>query len=173
MATSQPPFFDATEFFSLQDIALWSTSLRRDVDYQPALHDGKTIIQSMKSTKPEIISADTADQLGGESHDLLRAFVKLGVRSVFRDGDDAADAVLYTLEATYAVDYLILKVPESEDFTRFVDMNCLHNAWPFWRQHVYDTLKRASLPVPVVPLFSGKGSKKRTKTSRAAKKLPV
>lgn len=162
----QQPVFDHARHFSLQDIALWSTHFRRDEDYQPELHAGKVSIQTMKGIKPELFKAITDD----EESDLLRVLVSLGIRSVAKESDDGAETVLYTLEATFAVEYLLLEAPTPEEFSRFVDFNCLHNAWPFWRQHVYDTLKRASLPVPAIPLFSGpKSGKKKTRIRRLKK----
>jgi len=91
---------------------------------------------------------------------------------MFRENDDAPEVALYTLEATYAVDYIVISAPEREDLNRFIEFNCPHNAWPFWRQHVYDTLKRASLPVPAIPLFSSKPTgKKRKKINRVRRAI--
>ena len=154
--------FDPTEHFALNDIALWTTSLRRDGEYQSAIHDGKTVVQTMSSTSAEVVTVVFEGVEG--SMEVLRAYVNLGVRSVYRDGKQ--EVVLFTLEATFMVEYAIAKTPAENDLTRFVELNCIHNVWPFWRQHVYDTLKRASLPVPVIPLFSGKAAKKPTKLKR-------
>lgn len=145
--------FDPTVHFQLLDIALWTTSLRRDGEYQYSVHDGKCNVQTMRSSSAEILSVSFDDK---ENVDVLRALINLGVRSVFHDPDAQEEVALYTLEATFAVEYAITKMPSDEDLEEFVSFNCTHNAWPFWRQHVYDTLKRASLPVPLIPFFSGK-----------------
>ncbi|WP_457097850.1 hypothetical protein [Lysobacter sp. P5_B9] len=167
--------FDATEYFALNDIALWTTSLRRDVEYQSGIHDGKTVVQTMRSTTAETITA--VFEGAEEPMDMLRTYVNFGVRSVFRGDDDQQEVALYTLEATFAVEYAILKMPSEDKLQSFVEFNCTHNAWPFWRQHVYDTLKRASLPVPVIPFFSGKpggrpGKIKLKRASVQGKKAP-
>lgn len=95
---------------------------------------------------------------------MLRVYVDLGIRSVCREAD--VEEALYTLDAVFAVDYYVLATPTKEQFDAFVSFNSVHNVWQFWRQHVYDTLKRASLPVPAVPLFSGAGNKKKRKPSQ-------
>lgn len=159
--------FDPTEYFALHDIVLWTTSLRREGEYQPALHEGKIEIQSMRSVVPEAWSA----LMEGEEQevDLIRVLVSLGIRSVVKQGDEAPE-VLHSLEATYAVEYIVLTPPSDDDFKKFLTYNCPHQAWPFWRQHVYDTFKRASLPVPVVPLMSARGvSRKRQRIAKISR----
>lgn len=162
--------FDAAEHFSLNDIALWTTSLRREAEYQSGIHDGKTVVQTMRSTTAETITA--VFEGAEEPMDMLRTYVNLGVRSVFKGDQEQQEEVLFALEATFAVEYAILKMPSEEELQSFVEFNCTHNVWPFWRQHVYDTLKRASLPVPVIPFFSGKpgAPSKKMKLKRAAAK---
>lgn len=154
--------FDPTEYFFLNDIALWTTSLRREGEYRPSIHDGKTALQTMRSTSAEVVTVE----FDGfeETVEVLRAYVSLGVRSVYRHGEN--ETVIFTLEATFMVEYAISKQPAEEDLAQFVEFNCIHNVWPFWRHHVYDTLKRASLPVPIIPLFSGRVGKKPAKRSR-------
>lgn len=165
--------FRPAEALELQDIALWSTSLERDAEYEPALHAGRCHVQTIQSARPELYSVSVDDSEIDMS--MLRVFVSLGVRSLFRDPaeSDAEPVAIFTLEATFAVDYLVKDekfVPSEEEFSEFVEFNCVHNAWPFWRQHVYDTLKRASLPVPAVPLFAGKPSGRSKKVvSRATR----
>lgn len=107
----------------------------------------------MRATRAQVLTAEFEDL--DDAKDMLRAFIKLGVRSVFQDGQKD-EKVLFTLEATFSVDYFLIKRPTDEELEDFVKFNCVHNVWPFWRQHVYDTLKRASLPVPVIPFFSGR-----------------
>ncbi|GAA5075351.1 protein-export chaperone SecB [Lysobacter panacisoli] len=155
--------FDPTEYFALHDIALWTTSLQREAEFQPELHEGKTTIQTMRSVKAE---GFTGTLETGEELNFIQALVTFGIRSVF--GQEEGDSeVLHSLEATFAVDYQIIALPDEKDFQRFLSINCPHQAWPFWRQHVYDTFKRASLPVPLVPLLSsGQVGKRPRKVSR-------
>jgi hypothetical protein len=173
--------FDPTQFFALQDIALWTTSLSRDADYETAVHLGKCSVQTRHDVEPRLLNVVMEGEEDAKA--LLRVLVSFGIRAVHaagagdRDAEDAQDnaegaqerkeQVLYTLEACFAVDYEVLQAPEESDFFKFLERNCVHQAWPFWRAHVYDTLKRASLPVPVVPLMSGAhGGKKRKRVGR-------
>ena len=160
--------FDPATALALKDIALWSTSLTRgDVEYTPGRHLQTGTWQMMRGVKPEMLSVEFND---GESANVLRAIVSMGVRFVEESQEAVADPdgnepvgclVLFTLEASFAVQYECLDdqpSPTQEEFNDFVNFNCVHNAWPFWRQHVFDTLKRASLPVPEVPFFAGRAS---------------
>lgn len=160
--------FQPTDYFVLQDICLWGTSLKRDSEYLPDVHDGKCAVQTMRSFDADQYKVSFEN---GEEGDLLRVLVTLGLRTVTKPEDETPETVLNSLEATFAVEYLVLKQPSEDELKEFVEFNCLHNAWPFWRQHVYDTLKRASLPVPLVPLFSGKPSAKSKRKIRRAVKV--
>ena len=153
--------FDPGESLALQDIALWTTALTRPTRLEANLDAGDCTIQSMRGTSANVFTTEL-DGFEGPV-EVLRAYVTFGVRAVPKS-DDSAEA-FYTFEATYAIDYVIQKMPAEKDLADFVAHNCVHNAWPFWRQHVYDTLKRASLPVPTIPLFSGKSGKRRVARS--------
>lgn len=165
---AKPAEFDPLKHFALQDISLWSTALKRDAEYQPIDHENKLQLQTMQSTKPELLTATGMDD---EQFPLLRTLVTFGLRSVCKDGD-GEEAVIYTVEAVFAVEYVVLEPPSADQLKQFVDFNCVHNAWPFWRQHVYDTLKRASLPVPAVPLFAGRSPKKPRKQLKRVTRVP-
>jgi Preprotein translocase subunit SecB len=148
----------------LGDIALWSARFEQPVEYEPGRHDELMGTQARRRVKGELLKIVGDD---GEEKQQLRALVELGVRMVVNDRDrddprtDDAD-VLFLIEATFAVSYTIVgAAPPAQEMEHFLRFNCVHNAWPFWRQHVYDTLKRASLPVISIPLFSGAGSRKK------------
>lgn len=152
------------DHLQINDIYLWSTSLERENEYQENLHRGRTTIQSRQDIQVEMLEAE------GENHvdaDLLRVMVTLGIRVVFVEQEGSEPAPLHTIEATFAVEYIVLKEFSEKQFKNFCDFNCVHNVWPFWRQHVYDTLKKASLPVVAVPFYPGKpsGRKKAKKKS--------
>lgn len=153
----QKAVFNPVGYLALQDIALWSTKLERETDYQPGVHDGHIVVQSRRGGRAELIEALLEDS---STSQIFRAFVELGLRVVYRDpaseSSDAKRQVLFTLEATFAVSYEIEKLPSEKELQEFGEFHCTHNVWPFWRQHVYDTLKRASLPLVQIPFFSGK-----------------
>lgn len=154
------------DYLQINDIYLWSTSLERESEYHEVLHRGRTTIQSRQDVQVEMLEAEGEGE-GDESTDLLRVLVTLGIRVVFAEQDGGEPAPLHTIEATFAVEYIVLKEFSEKQFKNFCDFNCVHNVWPFWRQHVYETLKKASLPVVAVPFYPGKpsGRKKTRKKS--------
>ncbi|MBB3799030.1 hypothetical protein FHY17_003306 [Xanthomonas arboricola] len=157
--------FQPTKHFVLNEICLWTTSLSRENDYDPGKHDGKCSAQTYKRAEPSFYQVNVE----GEDDDLilLRVLVDLGVRTVFKGGDDSpGEEIIFQLEAVFAAEYFVTDPPSAEDFKAFVEFNCVHNVWPFWRQHVYDTLKRASLPVPTIPLYAGRNQLRPKKYTR-------
>lgn len=156
---------EVTRCFHLNDISLWESSLRRDHEFRWAEHTlDNCTTQTFRAVEPEILEVEVE---GEEQKKLvLRALVRLGIRMVPTEQKDPDP--IYTLEATFCADYFILTPPSEETFQEFVDFNCIHNVWPFWRQHVFDTIKKASLPVPSVPLFAGQSKyrQKRVNISR-------
>ncbi|MCO6413347.1 MAG: hypothetical protein J5I92_11420 [Thiogranum sp.] len=89
----------------------------------------------------------------------------MGIRAV-KEGDDDEDdevEIYFTLEATYRVDYNQKKPLSAEEADEFSKFNSVHNVWPFWRQHVFETLRSADLPKLQVPLMRGMVEKKSKK----------
>lgn len=163
--------FEPAKFFVLNDISLWDTSLVRENDYEPGRHQGKCTIQAFQSVKPEfceVVIGSGPESLEEETRPMLRVLVALGVRSICKE-EGRDDEILYSLEATFAVDYFVIEPPEPAALEDFVKFNCVHNAWPFWRQHVFDIFKRASLPVPTVPFFPGRAGRKKHRISKIRK----
>lgn len=148
--------FDPSAHFSLLDVQLWETKLKRGIEYSPALHEGQLGAQTRKAVVPQRLEVEDYE---GVSHEMLRVIVHLGLRGLHvspeaEQGDESeVDRVLFELETSFAVVYHIKSEPSDDDLMDFVRLNCVHNAWPFWRQHVFDTLKRASLPVLPIPFF--------------------
>lgn len=161
MARKKKPAFDPKGFLSLHDIFLWESSLSRHEEYLPQVHAGKCIPQSFHTCEPSLYRAQFGD---GEEELILRVLVELGVRTVFRDeGAEPNEKVLYALEATYAAEYIVHQAPDADDLKSFIEFNCVHNVWSFWRQHVMAMLRQSNLPTPTVPFFPGSSGKKRMK----------
>lgn len=150
-----------TRYFFLNDISLWETSLKRDREFRWGEHTtAGCTTQAYRTVEPEVVEAEVEGD--DEPKTVLRALVKLGVRVLQKEDEEGIDP-LFTLEATFCADYFVLTAPPQEVFDKFVEFNCIHNVWPFWRQHVFDTLKRASLPVPSVPLYANQSKYRRKK----------
>lgn len=152
-----PKAWNPKDFLAIQDICLWSSTFSRHLEYQAGVHGGRTVQQERRGVEGQQLEVTDID---GEVFDVLRALVSLGTRSVYvaegsENPDDSA-GVLYEIVATFAVSYKVVKPPPEEELQQFFQFNCIHNVWPFWRQHVFSTLKSASLPLIEVPFFSGR-----------------
>lgn len=158
------------DYLQVNDIFLWSGALERVLEYQPTDHQGRTKIQSRQGVNVEMLDAVGDD---GSPAKLLRALVTLGIRVVFAKTDESEPEPLHTLEATFAVEYIVLHDMSKKQSQEFCDFNCIHNVWPFWRQHVYDTLKKASLPTIAVPFFPGKPSGRKKARKKTLPKTAV
>ena len=142
------------DFLQLENIYLWDSKLERHMEYQPGLHNGHITVQSRRGFDAEILDAEAAD---GEKADLFRVKVELGLRAILvMEGEEP----LHTIEATFAVEYRITNPLQHDKMPEFIEFNCAHNVWPFWREHVFSTLRSASLPRLNVPFFPGKAKKK-------------
>ena len=148
--------FDASSHLQLVDIALYESSLKRTLDYLPGKHEEHISVQARRGVRAELLEAETVE---GECANYLRAFVSMGMRGIFIDPSDASldleENVIFEIDATFAVLYLVKQAPADNALDAFIRFNCVHNAWPFWRQHVFDALKRGSLPMVAVPFFQG------------------
>lgn len=90
--------------------------------------------------------------------EVLQCIVLLGTRVVDEASADKIDeaSVLFTIEADYLVDFEISGELSEEAAKAFASFNAVHNAWPFWRQHVYDIAQKARLPHLDIPLYQVK-----------------
>jgi hypothetical protein len=153
-----------TDFLKIEDLYLWDTKLERYQEFQKGIHEGGTHAQSRRALKFEMLEAESTE---GEHVALLRALVTLGVRIVFPS--EEGEAPLHSLEATFAVEYRVLGDLPEEKMPEFLNFNCVHNVWPFWREHVYNTFKKASLPSIVVPFFPAQKGKPKKKLAKQVK----
>lgn len=92
-------------------------------------------------------------QVDGAEADILQITVTLGTR-VVADNEES-EPVYFVIESEFLVEYLITDEISDDALKAFAHFNGVHNAWPFWRQHVYDIVQRARLPHLDIPLFPG------------------
>lgn len=114
-------------------------------------------------------------ELEGNSGEFLLAQVHLGLRVVARTAQDDGEGsshdlqVLCAIEATITVEFEVLKREFDEaELQDFLDRNAVHIAWPFWREHVFSTLRAASLPMVEVPLLAGVAKQRKTPSKEIA-----
>lgn len=163
-----------TDNLQIRDIALYASKFEQILDYSPSEHDGLTETQARQRVKGQLFEVQDA-QTEKKISDEFRALVECGIRVVLKESKEADAgpdaAVLFLLEATFAVSYEVVGVlPQGDALDRFLNFNSVHNIWPFWRQHVYDTLKKASLPIVTIPFFAGDGNTgSRARTTKSPK----
>lgn len=145
-----------TDYLQINDLYRWESKFERGIEFQSEIHLGHVQLQSRQSVEPEFLDAQTS---GGEDIKILRTKVTLGIRATYAGEEGTEPALLHLIEATFAVEYIVLREIDEKQINSFCEFNCIHNVWPFWRQYVYDTLKSASLPVISVPFFPGHGRK--------------
>lgn len=91
--------------------------------------------------------------------EILRVFPKFGVRAVSCDKKMKVKKpikVVFQIEAEFRADYLVRAPLPEAAVKEFSEYNAVYNAWPFWREHVFDIAARAQLPNIDIPLFSAK-----------------
>ena len=156
----------------LRDIVLHTSSLERSHDVEPLLYP--TRIRQESEVK---VSVDRVSFVDDENDPvrILRAYVQLLVLALDKDDHGKKAQKLFSIRGMYRVDYLEEKKLTQNELDAFTQYNAVHNVWPFWRQHVYETVSRANLSRITIPLFRAlPGSPKAKRSARRppARKSP-
>jgi hypothetical protein len=136
---------EAAEALRLRTIVVYESSLKRFAEIPEKSGLGIRNKLSVRGEKATGIEA-------GRELKILRVHVDLGVRVVTPAQPGGEPTPLFQIEADFLVDYeLTAEVPDTalQEFARY---NAVHNAWPFWRQVVFNTANQANLPCPEIPL---------------------
>ena len=138
----------AASALKLTDITLYGSKFERGE------YSGTEGVQEEK--KGTHYNKSTIEIEDGEQEN-LEVLVLFGIRVVPPDTDDEAEdpPFSFLIEAEYIVEYQIIDELSEDAIKAFAEFNAVHNAWPFWRQHVYDIVQKAHLPKLDVPLFTG------------------
>lgn len=139
----------ATESLKLRDIQLFGARFER-----PTMIFASEELRARQEHMRGVAYVVGDVELNGESHKILQITVRLGTRIV-NDVTDADAAVYFLIEADFLVEYEVMNALEDSAIAAFANYNAVHNAWPFWRQHVFDIVSRARLPHLEIPLFAG------------------
>ena len=102
-----------------------------------------------------------------ESHQLLRVFVRMGVRWVSNadkdiensdgendekgDSEDDELLALASIEAEFVAEYRITAELEKACFDEFALKNASYHVWPYWRELLTNQCSRMHLPRVVLP----------------------
>jgi hypothetical protein len=85
--------------------------------------------------------------------------VDLGVRlakfPVEEADKESEPHVAVVIEADFLVIFRMKSDINTDCIEAFSDFNAVHNAWPFWRHHVFDIVQRGHLPQIEIPLQQG------------------
>ncbi len=151
----------AARKLELRDVALHTSSLTRNKKVDPSLYpysiDKDTTIQ-VKSE--ELSFTDESN----ENISILRSFINFELVG-FPRGESPSQK-LFTINTVYRVDYEIVKALTTEEIKEFSTFNTVHNAWPFWRQHIHYISNNAQIPRITIPLFRSTGTNKPVKKKK-------
>ena len=134
----------------LRDIALHTSSLERSPDVEPLLYP--TRVQQESEIKVSVDKVSFADDEDGTVR-ILRAYVQLLLHALAKADNGKKTQKLFSIRGEYRVDYLEKKELTQIELDAFTQFNAVHNVWPFWRQHVYETVSKANLPRITIPFF--------------------
>ena len=158
----------AAKKLELRDVALHTSSFTRNEEIDPSLYpysiDKDTTIQ-VKSE--ELSFKDESD----EDISVLRSFINFVLVGLLRDEDSSQD--LFKINTVYRVDYAIVKELTTEEMKEFSMFNAVHNAWPFWRQHIHYISNNAQIPRITIPLFRSTSINKPTKKKKRRRAVSV
>jgi hypothetical protein len=150
---------DPIKCFRLREIKV------RNARFRPAKDIDDLVIDAAKTTVQTRRWVEHAfGKRAGENGqaDFLKTIVHFGLRLVniaadqLGSGEEGKDQVVYTIESSFAV-YFEIKCRDYDEagLAHFLEANVPHIAWPFWREHVFSTLRSASLPLVDIPLMPG------------------
>ena len=148
----------------LRDIALHTSSLERSLDVEPLLYP--TRIRQKSEVKVSVDRVSFVDD-GDDTVRILRAYVQFLVVALAKDDNGQKTQELFSIKGVYRVDYLEAKELTQRELNAFTQFNAVHNVWPFWRQHVYETVSKASLSRITIPFFKAiPGAPKANRSAR-------
>lgn len=139
----------AQKALKLRDIKLYSCALHQNEHSSDQL---KSLLK--EQLKHGIRYAQAKKKLGEKEIVVLLVHVDLGIRVGVED-EKKEFAPIFTIEASYLVEYQIKEDVSDDALAAFSKYNVVHNVWPFWRQHVFDAVSRARLPHTSIPFFPG------------------
>jgi preprotein translocase subunit SecB len=137
----------AISSLSILDVRLHGARFRQPVSMDTLESPADLQPQS----KASILATNLDLDENGSKHRAMQVIIGLGVRVV---NSKKPTTIYFEIEADFIVLYHIKGEVTEAALKAFAETNSTHNVWPFWRQHVYDTLQRARLPQVEVPLYS-------------------
>lgn len=149
--------FSPSRHFRLRNVRLVSSTFTTAERIEWERMEGADEVEALRWNSAEIREGKLPNDTKETG---LFVTVKVGIRRVRPappndETGNAARKVLYCVEAAFRTDFEILDASYSdEDLARFSSANACHLVWPFWREHVFRTLRDAALPLIEVPLLA-------------------
>ena len=140
---------EATQALKLRDVQLHDCRFERPTSVT-AEQTNNARQENMRGVRFVIGDAEIENR----SVKILQVLVNLGIR-VVADVSEPEPPVYFVIEAEFMVEYEITGNLDEQAVVTFANFNGVHNAWPFWRQHVYDIVQRARLPHLDIALYGG------------------
>jgi len=151
----------AAKKLDLRDISLHSSSFTRNDEADPALYPHSI----EKVTKIQVRSDELSfKDINDKEILIFRVFVNFDLIGFVTEESSVKN--LFSINTVYRIDYAMAKVLTAEEMREFSLFNTVHNAWPFWRQHIHYIATNANLPRITIPLFRNTGANKPDKKSR-------
>lgn len=139
----------ATSNLKILDVVLFECKFER-----PERDPAKLVVEAIQQQKREVQFFLPSDEVVEGEDRFLQVLVSLGVRSIASNADENC-APMFVIEADFVVNYRVLGNVDAVCIEAFANHNSVHNVWPFWRQHVFDTIARSRLPHVEIPLYAG------------------
>lgn len=151
-ADEEAGVLEALKHLRLKDIMLATSRFQRPSDELVA--EGEKLLQQHKRAVGFSVGSVVEAEEEIEKR-VFQVLVHLGTRVVSDSIEQSEAAPHFEIEAEFLVLYEMTGDIEEAALTAFANFNAVHNAWPFWRQHVFDIVQRGRLPQLEIPLFSG------------------
>jgi hypothetical protein len=100
------------------------------------------------------------DQSSTPVETFLRVFIEVGFRSGYMsDEHSQKDAgtenfdELVRIKATYVVEYQVESEPSEDEIDKFALSASMYHVWPYWREYVAQSCRRAAFGSVTIPLL--------------------
>ena len=107
-------------------------------------------IERLTIQQMHVVKQATVAALDDESQ-LLRVFVRLGVRWVDPEGENEALSVKAVIEAEFIAEYQMTATLEQACIDEFCLKNASYHVWPYWRELLSNQCARMHLPRLLLP----------------------
>ena len=143
---------DISQYFELLDVYLWESQLKRESSFSLMEDAECSVFEFMHQIESQ--EFETVDE-AGLAATILRTTVAVGTRNVdstTRDQDECK--VFHSLISKFVVDAKLISDVPQDAKDAFATKNAIYIVWPYWRELVSNTFRAASLPAPIIPLYS-------------------